>query len=74
MAGVTPPYFFQEFHRPVRRNEPTERERSLGLTVKDLDWLNTLYYATDQARQGGRLVQLRQHALHIECLARLNRL
>lgn len=51
MARVTPPYFFAEFHRPIRRKEPTERERTLGLTLKDLDWLNTLYYATDQARQ-----------------------
>ena len=63
MAGVTPPYFFQEFHRPVRRNEPTERERSLGLTVKDLDWLNTLYYATDQARQDE---VLRDHPMQVE--------
>ena len=51
MASVTPPYFFEEFHRPARRKEPTPRERALGLTLKDLDWLETLYYATDQARQ-----------------------
>ena len=51
MARVTPPYFFEEFHRPVRRKEPSERERALGLSLNDLDWLNTLYYANDQARQ-----------------------
>jgi len=51
MTHVNPPYFFPEFHRPARRKQPTERERALGLTLKDLDWLNTLYYATDQARQ-----------------------
>ncbi|TFY91381.1 hypothetical protein DYL59_05360 [Pseudomonas kairouanensis] len=55
MADVTPPYFFQEFHRPIRRKEPTERERALGLSLQDLDWLNTLYYATDQARQDDTL-------------------
>ncbi|MBW1250353.1 hypothetical protein I7860_27145 [Pseudomonas tolaasii] len=51
MARVTPPYFFDEFLRPLKRDEPTPRERELGLTVKDLDWLHTLYYATDAARQ-----------------------
>lgn len=50
MANVTPPYFFEELLRPDRRKEPTERERALGFTVKDLDWLNTLYYATDAIR------------------------
>ncbi|KAB0563522.1 hypothetical protein F7P74_10225, partial [Helicobacter pullorum NCTC 12824] len=40
-----------EFLRPLKRDEPTPRERELGLTVKDLDWLHTLYYATDAARQ-----------------------
>lgn len=51
MARVTPPYFFDEFLLPVRRKEPSERERALGLTLRDLDWLHTMYYATDQARQ-----------------------
>ena len=51
MARVTPPYFFDEFLRPLKRDEPTPRERELGLTVKDLEWLHTLYYATDAARQ-----------------------
>lgn len=63
MAHVTPPYFFQEFHRPARRKEPTERERALGLTLKDLDWLNTLYYATDKARQDATL---RDHPMQVE--------
>lgn len=51
MTRVTPPYFFDEFLRPARRKQPTERERALGLTLNDLEWLHTLYYATDQARQ-----------------------
>lgn len=63
MASVTPPYFFEEFHRPIRRKTPTERERSLGLTLKDLDWLNTLYYATDFARQDETL---RDHPMLVE--------
>nr|WP_314532098.1 DUF6543 domain-containing protein [uncultured Pseudomonas sp.] len=63
MTHVTPPYFFPEFHRPARRKQPTERERALGLTLKDLDWLNTLYYATDQARQDEAL---RDHPMAVE--------
>jgi hypothetical protein len=63
MARVTPPYFFQEFHLPRHRVTPTERERALGLTLKDLDWLNTLYYATDQARQDETL---RDHPMAVE--------
>ncbi|MCM2362295.1 DUF6543 domain-containing protein [Pseudomonas sp. SR18] len=51
MAHITPPYFLDEFLRPVRRKTPTQRERALGLTVKDLDWLFTLYGANDAARQ-----------------------
>ncbi|MBK5476880.1 hypothetical protein JFU04_12300 [Pseudomonas sp. TH21] len=51
MARVTPPYFFDEFLRPTRRKEPTPRERALGFTVRDLEWLHTLYYATHAARQ-----------------------
>ena len=31
MASVTPPYFFQEFHLPISRKQPSERERALGL-------------------------------------------
>ncbi|AZF37008.1 hypothetical protein C4J88_2225 [Pseudomonas sp. R4-39-08] len=51
MANVTVPYFFDEFLHPVSRKEPTPRERALGFTVKDLNWLHTLYYATDTARR-----------------------
>ncbi|MFB3305665.1 dermonecrotic toxin domain-containing protein [Pseudomonas sp. AMR01] len=51
MASVNPPYFFEEFHQPFRRKQPTPREQALGLTLNDLDWLDTLYYATDAARQ-----------------------
>lgn len=51
MPQLKPPYFFDEFLLPIKRDEPTPRERTLGLTVKDLEWLPTLYYATDTARQ-----------------------
>jgi hypothetical protein len=51
MARVTPPYFFDEFLQPIKRVKPSDREHALGLTMKDLDWLHTLYYATDEARQ-----------------------
>ncbi|KTC50503.1 hypothetical protein AO262_35085 [Pseudomonas fluorescens ABAC62] len=51
MAHVTPPYFFDEFLLPVSRKSLSERERALGFTLKDLEWLHTLYYATDTARQ-----------------------
>ncbi|WP_449102437.1 dermonecrotic toxin domain-containing protein [Pseudomonas extremaustralis] len=50
MASVTPPYFFDEFLNTVKRRTPTPRERELRFTVKDLEWLHTLYYATDAAR------------------------
>lgn len=55
MTRVTPPYFFDEFLLPIRRVQPTPRERELGLTTRDLEWLHTLYYATDAARQNARL-------------------
>lgn len=63
MARVTPPYYFHEFHRAIRRKEPSERERTLGLTLKDLDWLEVLYYATDHAR---RDPALRDHPMTVE--------
>lgn len=63
MAALTPPYFFDEFLRPLKRDEPTPRERALGLTVKDLEWLHTLYYATDLARQDKAL---RTHPMVVE--------
>ena len=55
MANVVPPYYFEEFLQPVSRKEPTPRERALGFTVKDLEWLHTLYRATDAARQDSAL-------------------
>lgn len=51
MANVTPPYFFDELMLPDRRKVLTSRERTLGFTLKDLNWLHSLYYATDAARQ-----------------------
>lgn len=55
MVRVTPPYFFDEFLLPVSRKTPSARERLLGLSVKDLEWLNTLYYASHSARQNPQL-------------------
>ncbi|AZF26376.1 dermonecrotic toxin domain-containing protein [Pseudomonas sp. R2-60-08W] len=55
MPTLDPPYFFEEFLRPVKRNTPTDRERELGFTVKELDWLHTLYYANDAARRDTKL-------------------
>ncbi|MEX5508972.1 dermonecrotic toxin domain-containing protein [Pseudomonas paralactis] len=55
MTRVTPPYFFAEFLLPVNRSTLSERERALGLTVKDLEWLHGVYYASDAGRQDSRL-------------------
>ncbi|MGE1156238.1 hypothetical protein [Pseudomonas kitaguniensis] len=56
MLRATPPYFFDEFLLPISRKTPSARERALGLTVKDLDWLHNLYYASDAARQDTQLL------------------
>ncbi|UEH10811.1 dermonecrotic toxin domain-containing protein [Pseudomonas sp. HN8-3] len=55
MTRVTPPYFFDEFLLPVNRSTLSERERALGFTVKDLEWLHGVYYASDASRQDTRL-------------------
>ncbi|MBP1124288.1 MULTISPECIES: dermonecrotic toxin domain-containing protein [Pseudomonas] len=65
MTQVNPPYFFDEFQRPVSRKTPSERERTLGFSVKDLDWLLTLYYATDAARQNN---EARDYPMNVERL------
>ncbi len=52
MVRLTPPYFFPEFLKPQGKASPTARERTLGLTAKDLDWLYNLYLATDESRLG----------------------
>lgn len=51
MASVNPPYFFDEYYRPVSRKQPTARERALGLTLEDLKWLNTVFAASDHGRR-----------------------
>ncbi|MBC2383209.1 hypothetical protein HF257_26650 [Pseudomonas sp. WS 5106] len=51
MAHVTPPYFFDEYLRPITRKHPTDRERALGLTLKDVNWLGTVYIANHSGRQ-----------------------
>lgn len=55
MTRVTPPYFFDEFLLPVNRSTLSKRERALGFTVKDLEWLHGVYYASDASRQDTRL-------------------
>ncbi|WP_426221736.1 dermonecrotic toxin domain-containing protein [Pseudomonas sp. DWRC2-2] len=50
MTHVTPPYFFDEYLRPITRKQPTDRERALGLTLKDINWLGTVYIANHSAR------------------------
>ena len=51
MAHLTPPYFFDEYLRPITRKQPTDRERALGLTLKDVNWLGTVYGASHSGRQ-----------------------
>ncbi|MBA1428935.1 dermonecrotic toxin domain-containing protein [Pseudomonas orientalis] len=65
MTRVTPPYFFDEFLLPVNRSVLSERERALGLTVKDLEWLHGVYYASDASRQDTRL---QSHPMRVENL------
>ncbi|MGK9418840.1 dermonecrotic toxin domain-containing protein [Pseudomonas cedrina] len=65
MAKTAPPYFFNEFLRTISREAPTQRERELGLSLIDLDWMHTLYYATDDAR---RSPQLRKTPMAVETL------
>ncbi|WP_431699981.1 dermonecrotic toxin domain-containing protein [Pseudomonas sp. BR20] len=65
MATITPPYFFDEFLLPTRRKQPTPREHALGFTVKDLDWLHTLYYATHTARTD---LTLQRYPMRVERL------
>lgn len=54
MIRLTPPYFFAEFLKPQGKASPTARERTLGLTAKDREWLYNLYLATDESRQDTR--------------------
>ena len=64
MTSVTPPYFFDEFLRPITRKQPTERERALGLTLADLNWLNTVYAASHEGRTN-RIVKMTVETLNI---------
>ena len=50
MASLNPPYFFAEYRRPIIRKQPTARERALGLTLKDVNWLGTVYGASHESR------------------------
>lgn len=64
MTHVTPPYFFDEYLRPITRKQPTERERALGLTLGDLNWLNTVYTGSHDGRSK-RIVKMVVETLNI---------
>lgn len=50
MTSLNPPYFFDEYQRPITRKQPTERERALGLALEDINWLDTVYTASHEGR------------------------
>ncbi|MGJ7513660.1 dermonecrotic toxin domain-containing protein [Pseudomonas baetica] len=51
MTATPLPYFFDEAERRSNARQLGEREKALNLTLDDLNWLNTVYKATQQARK-----------------------
>ncbi|MCK3862771.1 DUF6543 domain-containing protein [Pseudomonas sp. B329] len=49
MSTDTPPYFFSETQ--TDRTQLSERQRSRNFTLKDLDWFDSVYLATDALRR-----------------------
>lgn len=49
MATDNLPYFFSE--TPTDRTQLSDRQRTRNFTLKDLDWLDAVYLATDALRQ-----------------------
>ncbi|OWQ38960.1 hypothetical protein CDH05_24460 [Pseudomonas lactis] len=49
MSTDTPPYFFSETQ--TDRTQLSERQRTRNFTLKDLDWFDSVYLATDALRQ-----------------------
>lgn len=54
MTATTLPYFFDDAALGAKARQPGEREKALNFTLDDLDWLNTVYKATQQARKADR--------------------
>jgi hypothetical protein len=50
MIGAPLPYFFDEALLASKARQPGDREKALGMTMADLNWLNNVYLATDSAR------------------------
>ncbi|MBC3256752.1 hypothetical protein HU733_14695 [Pseudomonas paralactis] len=60
MVTDNPPYFFSETQ--TDRTQLSERQRTRNFTLKDLDWLDSVYLATDALRRA-------QHApMHVQTL------
>ncbi|VVP68928.1 hypothetical protein PS918_00832 [Pseudomonas fluorescens] len=51
MMATELPYFFDEALLASKAKQPGEREKALNFTLDDLNWLNTVYLATQDARQ-----------------------
>ncbi|QOY72764.1 DUF6543 domain-containing protein [Pseudomonas sp. OST1909] len=49
MSTDTPPYFFSETQ--TDRTQLSERQRTRNFTLKDLDWFDSVYLATDALRR-----------------------
>lgn len=49
MTTDTPPYFFSETQ--TDRTQLSERQRTRNFTLKDLDWFDSVYLATDALRR-----------------------
>lgn len=60
MATDHPPYFFSETQ--TDRTPLSERQRTRNFTLKDLDWFDTVYLATDALRQA------QQTPMHVQTL------
>ncbi|WPN49920.1 dermonecrotic toxin domain-containing protein [Pseudomonas sp. P8_241] len=45
------PYFFDEAERASKAKQPGDREKALGFTTDDLNWLQAVYLPTDATRK-----------------------
>ena len=50
MTATPLPYFFDEAELASKGKQPGERETALNFSIDDLNWLNTVYKATHEAR------------------------
>lgn len=51
MTATPLPYFFDEAEQASRAKQPGDREKALNFTQDDLNWLKTVYKATQDARK-----------------------